>query len=143
MFDIRSSVSMAVAMASVTLSGTTPANGLVFDRRGFGSVAFAISAAAVTAAGSSGVTFSVEESDTTADADFAAAPADEVHGVDELEDIAADSPLGIIGYTGNKRYLRLVATGSASTDAVVSATALLSHKDHEPGTMTVASADAT
>lgn len=114
---------------SATLSGTTPANGNIIDLSGFDAVTLAIQTGAVTDAGAAaGFSVKLQHSDTTAGADFAdCVAADMVNGaltVSVTDDDDDSVAVGMLGYIGIKRYVRLVATGTTGTNAVVNAVAI-------------------
>lgn len=126
-FDERNNAEYGLAL-SATLSGTTAQAGRWMDMRGWEAITFTVATATVTAAGDSGISFQIEESDTTAnsaatavaDADLIGSEADIV-----VDDNADDNIfLGSIGYIGTKRYVRIKATGTTNTNAVVNAHAI-------------------
>lgn len=121
--DMRSETTIAHGLLA-TLSGATPAKGNIVDVRDFGAATFALLTGTVTDAGAAaGIVFEVQESDTTADADFTAvADADLVGaetGLAVVSDDADNIAVGSVGYIGAMRYVRVVATGSAGTNATV------------------------
>jgi hypothetical protein len=65
----------------------------------------------------------VQESDTTAAADATAVADADLIGTEAALTVTADTDdnklIGSIGYRGSKRYVRIVATGTAGTDAAV------------------------
>ena len=127
-FDERNNAEYAKGL-SATLSGTTPAKGNIINMQGFEALTFVVQTGTVTDAGTaSGFAFEVQESDTTADADFTAvADADLIGLESELTvtlDTADDDIIGSIGYVGSKQYVRIVATGTTGTAAYVAAIAI-------------------
>ena len=127
-----------VVLAGIlTLSGTTTvATGWV-DTRGFDKVTFAAVNNAVTDAGAAaGFSFNVEESDTTAAADATTVADNELIGLKSAmtvtSDAADNSIAGGIGYVGNARYVRLTATGTTASAAVVNVIAMLSAASTAP-----------
>lgn len=127
-FDTRSGKEQALAL-SATLSGVTPAKGGLIDMQGFGGVTFYVSTGTVTDAGTaSGFAFEVQESDTTADTDFTAVADADLIGTEAALTVTSDDDdnvaVGSIGYRGDKRYVRIVATGTTGTAAVVSVSAV-------------------
>jgi hypothetical protein len=109
---------------SATLSGVTPAAGDWIDMQGWEAVTFSVSTGTVTDAGTtSGFSFEVQESDTTAAADATAVADADLIGLESAltvtDDDADDTLVGTIGYRGNSRYVRIVATGTTGTDAAV------------------------
>lgn len=122
-FDMRNPAEYAIAL-SATLSGTTPAAGGLIDMQGWEALTFTVSTGTVTDAGTaSGFAFEVQESDTTAAADFTAVADADLIGLESaltVTDDASDNVLvGSIGYRGEKRYVRIVATGTTGTAAAV------------------------
>lgn len=123
-FDMRNNAEYGLAL-SATLSGTTPSAGNWIDMQGWEAVTFSVSTGTVTDAGATaGFGFEVQESDTTA-ASAATAVADaDLIGLESALSVTSDDDdnkfVGTIGYRGNKRYVRIVATGTTNTNAVVS-----------------------
>lgn len=122
-FDNRNGAEHGLAL-SATLSGTTAAAGDWIDMQGWEALNFSVSTGTVTDAGTtSGFSFEVQESDTTAAADATAvADADLIGAESDLtvtDDDADDTFVGTIGYRGGKRYVRIVATGTTGTNAAV------------------------
>jgi len=122
-FDERNNAEYAMAL-SATLSGTTPAKGGLINMQGFEALTFVVSTGTVTDAGTtSGFSFEVQESDTTADAAFTAVADADLVGLESALTVTADASddilVGSIGYTGGKQYVRIVATGTTGTAAVV------------------------
>lgn len=130
--DIRSLTTIAVAI-SATLSGTTASVGNIVDVSNFQHVTLAYFTGTVTDAG-----FSVEiqESDTTADADFTAVADTDLIGTEAalaVTDDASDTiPVGSVGYIGTKKYVRAVVTGTTGTDAAVSGAWILQGPRYAP-----------
>lgn len=127
-FDERNNAEYAKGL-SATLSGATPAKGNIVDMQGWGALTFVVQTGTVTDAGTaSGFSFEVQESDTTADADFTAVANADLIGLESAltvtSDTADDDIIGSIGYVGSKRYVRIVATGTTGTDAYVAAVAI-------------------
>lgn len=140
MFDTRNGCEFGLAL-SATLSGTTKASGDWIDMQGFNSLTFTVSTGTVTDAGTaSGFAFQVEESDTTADGDATAVADADLIGTEAAltvtDDGADDDFIGTIGYTGSKRYVRMTATGTTGTDAVVASHAIKGHGANQ-GTATI------
>ena len=109
---------------SDTLSGDTPAVGNIVDVTDYQHVTFLYQTGAVTDAGAAaGFSVEVQESDTTAAADFAAVADADLVGAESDLAVTGDGTdsvaIGNLRYIGNKRYVRVVVTGTASTDAVV------------------------
>ena len=124
-FDERNNAEYALAL-SATLSGTTPAKGGIIDMQGFEAVTFSVSTGTVTDAGTaSGFGYEVQESDTTADADFTAVADADLVGLESTLTVTSNDDdnviVGSIGYVGSKRYTRIVATGTTGTNAYTAA----------------------
>lgn len=134
-FDLISDVTEILG-AVQTLSGTTPNNSALFDTRGYGSINVALLTGTVTDAGTAaGFTMKLQESDTVVGTDFtdvAAADILTARGVNATTvtvttDAANNLIAGVLGYVGNKRYVRAVFTGTAGTNATVQVKGLLGH----------------
>lgn len=122
-FDMRNCAEYGLAL-SATLSGATPAAGNWIDMQGWQAVTFSVSTGTVTDAGTaSGFAFEVQESDTTAAADATAVVDADLIGLESALTVTSDDDdnklVGTIGYRGGKRYVRIVATGTTGTNAVV------------------------
>ena len=122
-FDMRNNAEFGLGL-SATLSGTTAAAGDWIDMQGWEALTFSVSTGTVTDAGtSSGFSFEVQESDTTAAADATAVADADLVGLESALTVTADDDdnklIGSIGYVGGKRYVRIVATGTTGTDAAV------------------------
>lgn len=127
-FDQRNGKEQALGMAA-TLSGTTTSDGNIIDMQGWEALTFYVQTGTVTDAGTaSGFSFEVQESDDTADANFTAvADADLIGSESDLtvtDDADDNKAVGSIGYRGEKRYVRMTATGTTGTDAVVAVVAV-------------------
>lgn len=123
-FDMRNNAEFGLAL-SATLSGTTPSAGTWIDLQGWQALTFSVSTGTVTDAGTaSGFAFEVQHSDTTAAADATAVADADLIGTEAGLTVTSDTDdnklVGSIGYRGEKRYVRIVATGTAGTNAVVS-----------------------
>lgn len=122
-FDMRNNAEYGVAL-SATLSGTTPAAGAWIDMQGWEALTFSVSTGTVTDAGTaSGFAFEVQEGDDTTSAGATAVADADLIGLESaltVTDDAADNTfVGTVGYRGEKRYVRVVATGTTGTDAAV------------------------
>jgi hypothetical protein len=122
-FDITNGAERGVAL-SATLAGVTPAAGPWIDMQGFEGLNFGVSTGIVADAGTAaGFAFEVQESDTTAAADATAVVDGDLVGLESAltvtDDAADNTYVGAIGYVGGKRYVRIVATGTTGTAAVV------------------------
>lgn len=115
---------VTVDMSTDTLSGTTPNASAWLDTKGFSAAAIEVLTGAVTDAGTAaGFTATMQHSDTTADADAVDVTADETTNgnisVTVTSDTADDVVAGVVGYNGNKRYIRVNYVGTTGTNAVV------------------------
>lgn len=130
MFD-EMNVSTVIHMGLVTLNGTAAVASSLVDVQGFNAMDITVSTGTITDAGdASGWTIKMQESDTTAGADFTdVVAADAINGVVAVTrtlDTDDDMVVGRLGYTGRKRYVRVVATGTASSAGAVHPIARLS-----------------
>lgn len=125
-------VSKAFAYASRTATG----NGEIIDTRGFGALTFVIQLATVTTADSSNYfTFTIEAGDDSGLSDKATVTAATgLLGTNlVINDSATQSDLiGMMGYSGGKRYVRLVATETGTASAAFSAVAVQALPDVAP-----------
>lgn len=122
-YDMRNPFEYVLGL-SATLSGTTPSAGDLVDMQDWQSLTFVVSTGTVTDAGTaSGFSFEIQESDTTVDGDFTPVDDADLIGAESdltvTEDTDDDKLIGSIGYRGEKRYVRIVGTGTTGTDAVV------------------------
>jgi hypothetical protein len=117
-FDMKSDISVTGA-AALTVT-TAAVNGQYVDMQGWEALTVAAHMGAISNAGS-GVSFKLQHSDAVGTGTFEDCSADEVIGSVPAIDNTDQENLtrGTIGYRGNKRYVRLVATGSASANAIV------------------------
>lgn len=137
-----------VFLGTLTLSGTTPAASAWADLRGFDSATLVVKTNTVTDAGTaSGFSFEVQEGDDTTAAGATAVADTELLGSESDLTVTADTDddklIGAIGYVGNKRYLRINATGTTGTNAGVDIYALLQHAAREETTFVGTSQAAT
>jgi hypothetical protein len=136
MKDLMNYVNPRLALApQVQTNASGALVGTIIDRQGFESLTFLIALGAVTDAN---MTFAVslEHGDDSALADTAAPSVDQVIGTLALAggDFNSDNVCKKIGYSGNKRYVRLTVT-SAGNDAgafPVAAVAVLGHPTQIP-----------
>jgi acetyl-CoA carboxylase beta subunit len=122
-FDMRNNAEFGLGL-SATLSGTSASAGDWIDMQGWEALTFTVSTGTVTDAGTtSGFSFEVQESDTTAAADATAVADADLVGLESAltvtDDDADNTLVGSIGYVGGKRYVRIVATGTTGTNAAV------------------------
>jgi hypothetical protein len=136
MTDMRSETTIAHGVLA-TLSGVTPATGNIVDLADYSAATFALITGTITDAGTAtGVTFVVQESDTTAAADFTAVADADLIGTEAGLAITLDTSDGIavgtIGYKGSKRYVRVVATGTTGTDGTIAGVWMLQKPRYAP-----------
>ena len=123
MIDMRSETTTAFGI-SATLSGATPAAGNIVDVTDYQAATFLFQTGAIADAGdAAGFVVEVQESDNTDAAAFTAVADADLVGLETDLTVTADGTdsvaVGSIGYIGNKRYVRVVVTGSTGTDGVV------------------------
>lgn len=131
-YDERNPREYGLAL-SATLSGTTPAAGDWMDMQGFEALTFIVATGTVTDAGdASGFSFQVEEGDDTTDAGASAVADADLIGLESALTVTADGTddtlVGSIGYRGEKRYVRIKATGTTGTDATVTVVAVKGYR---------------
>ena len=136
MFDMRSETTTAFGI-SATLSGTTPSSGNIVDLADYQAATFLYQTGAVTDAGAAaGFSIAVQESDTTAAADFTAGADGDLVGNEAELDVTSDDDdsiaVGCIGYIGTKRYVRVVVTGTSGTNAIVNGVWALQRPRYAP-----------
>jgi hypothetical protein len=130
MFDTRSDMQVARS-ANLTVGNNVQVTALV-DMRGFKGLTAYVDTQTITAAGA-GIAFKLQHSNSTVAGTFVDVPAAQVLGaIDPVEDDADDDKLmpGSLGYVGKLRYVRLVATGGASTNGVLKAIFVRSKNDN-------------
>ena len=137
--------------APQTLSGVTPNNSALIDRRGYSSVTVYLQTGTVTDAGdAAGFTMKLQHSDTTVAGDFVDVPAAGLVAglsgsttVTVTLDTADNVTAGGVGYVAGKRYVRGVITGTTGTNAVVNVLAVLSKPNQAPAAIVGATTAAT
>lgn len=114
----------AFAYASRTATG----NGEIIDTRGYGALTFVVQLATVTTADSSNYfTLTLQHGDDSGLSDGATVTAATgLLGTNlVINDATTQSDfIGMMGYAGNKRYVRLVATETGTSSAAFSAVAV-------------------
>lgn len=147
MRDLISNMS-TVDMDTDTLSGTTPNASSWLDTKGFSAAAIEVMTGAVTNAGTAeGFTGTMQHSDTTAGGDAAdVVAADTTDGTIAVT-VTADGDdnivAGVLGYNGNKRYIRVNYVGTTGTDAIVRTVGRLGKPHKAPTTYIGAAVAAT
>jgi hypothetical protein len=119
MFD-ELNVSSLVHMGKVTLNGAAAVASSLVDMQGYNALDIALVTGTITDAGTaSGYTVKMQESDSTLGTSFTdVVAADAIGGVVSVTnavDADDDKLIGRLGYVGRKRYVRLVATGTAGS----------------------------
>jgi hypothetical protein len=119
MRDTRSATSIARS-ANLTV-GNNSQNSALVDMQGYQGLEVWANTNTVTAAGA-GIAFKLQHSNSTAAGTFVDVPAALRSGA--IANVTLDTeddmfPAGSINYLGNLRYVRAVATGGASTNAVL------------------------
>jgi hypothetical protein len=127
MRDLANNIGAVLALSPAVQSATIKGNAV--DTQGFGSLAFLINTGAIASAGD--FTITVQESDTTSDGDFTDVAAGDLTGDNLADPVAADSSYKV-GYVGNKRYARVVATKNSGTSVAIGAVAVKGHAAGKP-----------
>jgi hypothetical protein len=129
MFD-EMNVSTMTHMGLVTLNGTAAVASSLVDMQGFNALDIALVTGTISDAGTAaGFVVKLQESDTTAAVDFTdVVAADAINGTVSVTTVteASNAIIGRLGYTGRKRYVRVVATGTSGSAGAVHPTARLS-----------------
>jgi hypothetical protein len=117
-FDMKSD--MTVTRGAAMAVTTAAVNGQYVDMKGYEALTVAVLMGAIANAGA-GITFKLQHSNAVGTGTFEdCAAADVIGSVPAIDNTnQANLTRGTIGYRGNRRYVRLVATGSASGDASV------------------------
>lgn len=123
MKDMRSETTTAHGITA-TLSGVTPSKGNIVDLTDYSAATFQFLTGAVTDAGAAGgFVVEIQESATTADANFTAVADADLVGLETELTVTSDDDDGIavgsVGYIGTKKYVRAVVTGTTGTNAIV------------------------
>ena len=113
-----------VVLGKLTLSGTSTVTTSLVDMQGYNSLDIAFLNATVTDAGTaSGFTAKLQEADVTTGTSFTdVATGDAVNATASVTttlDTDDDKLSAVLGYIGGKRYVRVSATGTTLSDAVV------------------------
>ena len=138
-----------VVLGKLTLSGTSTVTTSWVDMQGYNSLDVALLNATVTDAGTaSGFTAKLQESDTvTAVSATDVATGDAVNATASVTttlDTDDDKLSAVLGYIGGKRYVRVSATGTTLSDAVVYVVGRRSHSGlSQPNTIIGAATAAT
>jgi hypothetical protein len=127
MRDLVHNLGAVLAISPAVQSATIKGNAI--DLLGFESVMLVINTGAIASSGNFTVT--VEESDTTTDGDFTTVAAGNLIGSTLVNPLTADGCFKV-GYIGNKRYVRPVATKNSGTSIALGATAIKGHPHSAP-----------
>ena len=140
--DMKSDISVTGA-AALTVT-TAAVNGQYVDMKGWEALTVAAHMGAISNAGA-GVSFKLQHSDAVGTATFEdCAAADVIGSIPAIDNTdQASLTRGTVGYRGKRRYVRLVATGSASANAIVTPVYIQGRAHSRPvaavGTATTAS----
>lgn len=128
MRDLASNIRVAQALAPA--ARTSSATGGAVDRKGYDSLAVAVSVGAWTD-GSHAVTVEHSEDGTT----WEPAPAGDLAGsLPTIAAAGAASSVTTVGYVGGRRYLRakVAVSGSPTTGAVIGVALIMGHPHSAP-----------
>ncbi|MAW86507.1 MAG: hypothetical protein CMJ42_08270 [Phyllobacteriaceae bacterium] len=126
MRDLANNIGAVQAITPAVLSATV--TGSALDLQGYESAAVIINTGAIVSAGD--FTAKLQESDTTTSGDFADVAAADLVGTLPAA-LEADSAYRQ-GYTGNKRYLRVVITKNGGTSIAAGAVLVKGHPHEAP-----------
>ena len=129
--DIKNQIGIFPVLAPIAYTATATSG--ILDTQGYESVAMAVSVGAFTFTGTNKITVTMEESNTTATGDFTTVASAQLIGAYTVLDAAADAgTTQKVGYTGNKRYLRVVLTEAGTVSTVVSVQGIVSNARIQP-----------
>jgi hypothetical protein len=134
MKDLFNNVTVARAIAPVSVSDNTAQVSSIIDRQGYESVTFAIAAGSLADADAT-FTVLVEDGNAANLSDAAAVADSNLLGTEALAGFtfADDNATRKIGYVGGKRYVRLTITpANNASAALISAVAILGHPHVTP-----------
>ncbi|HEX3485554.1 MAG TPA: hypothetical protein VHT51_10870 [Micropepsaceae bacterium] len=134
MRDLFNNITVARAIAPVSVSDNTAQVGQAIDRQGYSSLTFAICAGSLADADAT-FTALVEHGDAANLSDAAAAPDSDLLGTEAVASFtfADDNATRKIGYKGAKRYVRLTITpANNASAALLGAVAILGHAQLAP-----------
>lgn len=128
MKDLKSRIGIVQLLAPQDTSDTDTSSAIL-DTFGFNGAVLAVNVGTITGVDASNyLTPVLQASDTTADTDFAAVDAADIHGAFTKIDATSEDDLAqVVGYKGSKRYVRvkLDYTGTAITTSLVGVTGIL------------------
>jgi hypothetical protein len=137
MRDLENRIGPVLLLEPQDLAYTDTASSIL-DLQGFEGAAIVAVVGALTGVdGSNYLTPTLQESDTTADADFdSVATADIVGGFTKIDSTSEDSVVQTAGYVGTKRYIRVKFdyTGTSISAGIVGAVGIVGNAKTEPVT---------
>ena len=118
--DLHNNLDFKRAISPVSVADNTAVVSQIIDRRGYGSLEFAIATGSVADADAT-FTVLVEHGDAANLSDAAAAPDEDLLGTEVLASFAFadDDKVRKIGYRGIKRYVRMTITPAANASAAL------------------------
>jgi len=134
MNDLFDNITVARAIAPVSVSDNTAQVGQIIDRQGYGSLTFAIAAGSLADADATFAAL-VEHGDQSNLSDAATVSASDLLGTAALAGFtfADDNATRKVGYKGAKRYVRLTITPANNASAALfGAVAIIGHAQLEP-----------
>jgi hypothetical protein len=130
--DIKNKIALCPIIDPVAITATTTSD--LVDLQNFESVAIVVQIGAGSFDGSNYLTYKLQEADVTTGTSFTdVATADLVGSFSVVNGTAADAnSIQRVGYIGDARYIRLVATETGTVSSVISATAVLGNARELP-----------
>ena len=130
--DLRSNILPKVVIVPKSVSDNTAEVGAIIDRLGYGSVTFVIEVGAN--ADNTSLTPSLVDCALDNCADAVAVTSELIGTIAAATHPSGTNAIYSLGYSGNKRYVRLTLTpGAANSDAITfSAAAILGHPKYAP-----------
>lgn len=132
--DLMNNIHVLRAISPVSVADNTAQVSQIIDRRGYGSLTFAIATGSIADADAT-FTVLVEHGDNSGLSDAAAVPDAELIGTEVLAGFQFDddNETRKVAYKGVKRYVRLTVTpANNASAALLSAVAILGHPDLSP-----------
>lgn len=130
----REQVSTVEGLVALNTSTTSSAGddltGNIIDTRGAEAITFLVQSGTITAGT---FTISLEEGDTATLTDSETVASDDLIDAGSLTfGTTDDNIIRVVGYRGNKRYVRLNAVSDATGNGTLSATAFKGYLSHAP-----------
>lgn len=119
--ELKTKLSPAESLRPQVVAGNV--TGEIVDTRDFDSATVVWTAGAIVASGN--VTLKLQHSDTTTGGDFADVTSDDLAGA--FPAALLTNTVGVVGYRGPRRYLRVMATLNSGTSVAASACILRGH----------------